>query len=245
MEIKREKLRGIRKTIGYKLLESLNTVPHATIMTTVDMTNLVHIRSAYKAAGKNPSTTAFLLKAIAVALEEYPQLNARLENGEIIRYDNADAGVAVDTPRGLMVVTVKDVGHKDVWQITDEMRDVVARLKVNKATLDELSGSTFSVSNEAMSTNDYFNSIINNNEAIIIGLARYKKQLVVHEDDTVSIRQIGNIMGNYNHMLADGMPVAAFLGKVSALLSDPLGSLIENDGTVGPMPEQRMKLHGA
>lgn len=243
MEIKREKLRGIRKTIGCKLLESLNTIPHATIMTTVDMTEIVRIRNAYKAVEKNPSTTAFLLKAIAKVLEEYPQLNAKLENGEIVYYDNADAGIAVDTPRGLMVVTVKDVGHKSIWQITEEMRDVVARLKANKITLDELSGSTFSVSNEAMSTNDYFNSIINDNEAVIIGLARYYKQLVVNEDNSVSIRWIGNIMGNYNHMLADGMPVAAFLGKISALLADPLGKLIEDDGIVGKACPKRMELH--
>lgn len=242
MEIKREKLRGIRKTIGYKLLGSLNSIPHATIMTTVDMTQLAHIRKIYKERGTSLSTTAFLLKAIAIALKKYPQLNTRLENGEIIYYDTADAGVAVDTPRGLMVVTVKDVGAKSVRQITEEMRDIVSRLKEGRAELDELSGSTFSVSNEAMSTNDYFNSIINNNECLIIGLARYKKQLAVNEDDSLSIRLIGNIMGNYNHMLADGMPVAAFLGEVSRLMSDPMGNLIGDEGIVPPLEIKKIRL---
>lgn len=242
MEIKREKLRGIRKTIGFKLLGSLNSIPHATIMTTVDMTQLAHIRTAYKQRGKSLSTTAFLLKAVATALQDYPQLNTRLENGEIIHYDTADAGIAVDTPRGLMVVTVRDVGAKSVFQISEEMRDIVSRLKAGKAELDELSGSTFSVSNEAMSTNDYFNSIINNNECFIIGLARYKKQLIVNEDDSLSIRLIGNIMGNYNHMLADGMPVAAFLGEISRLMSDPMGSLIEDEGIVPPLEIKKIRI---
>lgn len=242
MEIKREKLRGVRKTIGFKLLNSLNSIPHATIMTTVDMTEIVRIRNDYKSKGRSVATTAFLIKAIAIVLERYPQLNTRLENGEIVYYDNADAGIAVDTPRGLMVITVRDVTHKDIWQITDEMRDIVARLKVGKATMEETSGSTFSVSNEAMSTNDYFNSIINNDECFIIGLPRYKKQLIVNDDDSISIRYMGNIMANYNHMLADGMPVAAFLGEISRLLSDPIGNLIQDDGTVHKEMPQRFSI---
>lgn len=221
MEIRREKLRGVRKLIGTKLHESRTTIPHATIMTTVDMTELDKLKKEYKAKGMSLSTTAFLVKAIGIKLEKYPQLNTRLENGEIIYYDKANAGIAVDTPRGLMVITVNDVANKSIIKITEEIRDIVDRLKRNKALPDEMTGSTFSVSNEAMSTNDYFDSIINNNECIIIGLARYKKQLVVNDDDTTSIRLIGNIMGNYNHMLADGMPVAAFLGEVAALLADP------------------------
>lgn len=242
MEIKREKLWGIRKAIGCKLLGSLNSIPHATIMTTVDMTQVVHIRNVYKEKGKSLSTTAFLLKAVATALKDYPQLNTRLENNEIIYYDTADAGIAVDTPRGLMVVTVRDVGAKSVWQITEEMRDLVTRLKAGRTAMEELGGSTFSVSNEAMSTNDYFNSIINNNECVIIGLARYKKQLVVNEDDSLSIRQIGNIMGNYNHMLADGMPVAAFLGEISRLLSDPIGNLMEDEQIVPPLETRKIHI---
>ncbi len=221
MEIKREKLRGVRKLIGTKLHESRTSIPHATIMTTVDMTELDQLKKAYKAKGQSLSTTAFLVKAIGIKLQKYPQLNTRLENGEIVYYDEANAGIAVDTERGLMVVTVKDVANKSIIQITEELRDVASRLKRGKASPDEMTGSTFSVSNEAMSTNDYFDSIINNNECIIIGLARYKKQLVVNDDDTTSIRLIGNIMGNYNHMLADGMPVAAFLGEVVALLAEP------------------------
>lgn len=221
MEIKREKLGGIRKLIGTKLHQSRTNIPHATIMTTVDMTELDKLKKEYKANGESLSTTAFLVKAIGLKLEKYPQLNTRLENGEIIYYDTADAGIAVDTPKGLMVVTVRDVANKSIRQITDELRDVVDRLKRGKASPDEMTGSTFSVSNEAMSTNDYFDSIINNNECIIIGLARAKKQLVVNDDDTTSIRLLANIMGNYNHMLADGMPVAAFLGEVAELLAEP------------------------
>lgn len=221
MEIKREKLGGIRKLIGTKLHQSRTNIPHATIMTTVDMTELDKLKKEYKANGESLSTTAFLVKAIGLKLEKYPQLNTRLENGEIIYYDTADAGIAVDTPKGLMVVTVKDVANKSIRQITDELRDVVDRLKRGKASPDEMTGSTFSVSNETMSTNDYFDSIINNNECIIIGLARAKKTIVVNDDDTTSIRLMANIMGNYNHMLADGMPVAAFLGEVAELLAEP------------------------
>lgn len=221
MEIKREKLSGIRKLIGTKLHQSRTSIPHATIMTTVDMTELDKLKKEYKAKGESLSTTAFLVKAIGLKLKKYPQLNTRLENGEVIYYDTADAGIAVDTPKGLMVVTVKDVANKGIKQITEELRDVVDRIKRGKASPDEMTGSTFSVSNEAMSTNDYFDSIINNNECIIIGLARAKKQIVVNDDDTTSIRLMANIMGNYNHMLADGMPVAAFLGEVAALLADP------------------------
>lgn len=221
MEIKREKIIGIRKFIGSRLRESLAAFPHVTIMTTVDMTEIDRIKKEYKIKGQSLSTTAFLIKAVGVALRKYPNMNTRYENGEIVYYDEADAGIAVDSPKGLMVVTVRNVTAKSIATLTEELRGLVERVKKGTVTLDELTGSTFTVSNESMSKNDYFSSVLNNNECIIVGLARYKKQFMIDDNDNALIRLIGNIMLNFNHGLVDGMPAAAFLGEVAELLSDP------------------------
>ena len=221
MEIKREELSKMRKTIGDNLMKSLITIPHATITTTVDMTNLIELRENLKKDGTNLSLTTFLMKAVEKHLAEYPIFNCRLEEEEVIYYDHVNAGVAVDSDRGLMVINVPDVHKKSISELTEDMRDRVARLKAGKITMDDITGSTFTISNEAMSTNDHFNSIINNNECFILGLARYKKQLVVNDDDTTSIRKIANIMLNYNHRMVDGMESAAFLGKISQTLASP------------------------
>jgi pyruvate dehydrogenase E2 component (dihydrolipoamide acetyltransferase) len=221
MEIKREKLTKIRKTIGDNLMNSLITIPHATISTTVDMTDLIDLRKARKADGENLSITAFIMKAVERHMEEFPIFNCRCEGDEVIYYDQVNAGVAVDSPRGLMVINVPDVQKKSVAELTGEMRERVANLKAGKITMEDISGSTFTISNEVMSTNDFFNSIINNNECFIIGLARYKKQLVVNDDDSTSIRQIANIILNFNHRMVDGMGAAAFLGKIAETLCNP------------------------
>lgn len=228
MEVKRVKYSGVRRIIGEKLQESLSGDPHATIMTTVDWTNMLAFRKQYKdEKGVSLAGTAFMIKAIGIALKDFPQFNTRLvdaESGsgkEIVYYDDADAGIAVDTPKGLMMITVKDVANRSLEDITNDMRDKVSRLKAGKILPEEVTGSTFSISNEIMSTNDFFNSIINNNEAFIVGVARHKKQLVVNDDDTTSIREIGNMMLTYNHKMNDGMPAAALLGKIAELLAEP------------------------
>ncbi len=228
MEIKRVKYSGVRKIIGERLQESLSGDPHATILTTVDWTNMLEFRKEYKdKTGISLAGTSFMIKATGLALKKFPQFNTRLvdsETGngkEIVYYDDADAGIAVDTPKGLMMVTVKNVANRGLEDITNDMRDKVARLKAGKILPEEVVGSTFSISNEMMSTNDFFNSIINNHEAFILGVARHKKQLVVNDDDTTSIREIGNMMLTYNHKMNDGMPAAALLGEIAELLTNP------------------------
>lgn len=227
MEIKREPYKGVRKFIGEALQTSLSGDPHATIMTTVDMTKYVELKKELKAKGTSLSGTAFYIKAIGVALKDFPQFNARLldaEDGkgkEIVYYDTADAGVAVDTERGLMMITIPDCGNRSVAELTDDIRDKATRIKTGKIKPEETKGSTFSISNEMMSTNTFFNSIINNNEAFIIGVPRFDKTPVVDENDNIVIRQIGNLMLTYNHKMADGMPAAALLGRIAELMGDP------------------------
>ena len=226
-EIKRVPYAGVRKIIGDTLHSSLTNAPHATIMTTVDMTRYDSLRKKMKAQGMSLSGTAFFIKAIGLALEEYPQFNARLvekEDGsgeEIIYYDQADAGIAVDTPRGLMMITVRDCAHRSVRDLTDDIRDKAYRIRNGGIKYSETVGSTFTISNEMMSTNDFFNSIINNNETFIIGVPRYKKTPVVDENDNIVIRQMGNIILTYNHKMVDGMPAAALLGRIAELMAEP------------------------
>lgn len=226
-EVKRIPYKGVRKIIGDTLHNSLMNAPHATIMTSVDMTNYDELKKKMKKSGTSLSGTAFFIKATGLALKEFPQFNARLvpsENGngeEIVFYDDADAGIAVDTPRGLMMITVRDCVNRSVKDLTDDIRDKAYRMRNGGIRYSETIGSTFTISNEMMSTNDFFNSIINNNETFILGIPRYKKMPVVDENDRIVVRQIGNIILTYNHKMVDGMPAAAFLGKIAEYMEDP------------------------
>lgn len=226
-EVKRVAYKGVRKIIGDTLHASLTNAPHATIMTSVDLTRYDELKKRMKAQGNSLSSTAFFIKAIGLALKEYPQFNARLvpaEDGngeEIVFYDTADAGIAVDTKRGLMMITVRDCANRSVKDLTDDIRDKAYRMRNGGIRYSETVGSTFTISNEIMSTNDFFNSIINNNETFIVGIPRYKKMPVVDENDNIVIRQMGNIILTYNHKMVDGMPSAAFLGRIAELMEDP------------------------
>jgi pyruvate dehydrogenase E2 component (dihydrolipoamide acetyltransferase) len=226
-EVKRTAYKGVRKIIGDTLTKSYSEDPHATIMTTADMTNYFELKKKWKAEGKSYSGTAFFIKAAGVALKDFPQFNTRLvpnEDGtglDIVQYDTADAGVAVDTPKGLMMITIPDCGNRSIEDLTADIRDKADRIRNNKIKPEETRGSTFSISNEMMSTNTYFNSIINNNEAFIIGVPRFDKVPVYDENENIVPRMRGNLMLTYNHKMADGMPAAALLGKMAELLNDP------------------------
>lgn len=226
-EVKRVAYRGVRRIIGDNLHQSATSTPHATMMTTVDMTRYEALRRKMKAQNMSLSSTAFFIKAIGLALREFPDFNTRLvknERGdgeEIIYYDHADAGIAVDTPRGLMMITVRNVANRSVRDLTQDIRDKAYRIKNGKIRYEETIGSTFTISNEMMSKNDFFNSIINNNETFILGVARYKKTPVVDENDNIVIRQIGNIILTYNHKVVDGMPAASFMARIAELMEEP------------------------
>lgn len=219
-------LAGIRKIIAEKMKKSQLDNPHASGYLKVDMTEVLKLKKEYESKNINISMSSILIKAIAVAMKKFPQMNSRLEGEEIITYDDVNVGVGVALPYGLIAVVVKEAQTKSLEQISKELSHLIEKANKGQLTLDEMTGSTITVSNLSMSKVEAFTSIINNNECLIIGLGGIKKELVVNKDDTTSIRQMSNLCFNINHAILDGYPGTMFGCELAEIMEKPYVSLI-------------------
>ncbi len=218
---RREKLSRMRAMIGDNMRKSSQEIPRASGFISVDMTELLELQQELREQGKKVSDTIFLVKAVVEGLKERPELNARLEGDEVVYYDSINAGVGANTPNGLMVLVLRDLRNKSLLQIADQFREMMGRLANNKLTMDDVTGSTFTISSLSKSKLRAFSSIINNNECFILGMAGIHKEPVVLEDGSIAARDICNIIVNMNHVLVDGVSITAFLERVCDVLEHP------------------------
>ena len=221
MSHRREKLSRMRKLIGDNMRRSSQEIPQASGFVSVDFTELLELQQELREQGKKVSDTIFLVKAVVEGLKERPELNARLEGDEAVYYDDINAGVAANTPNGLMVITLRRLQDKSLLEIAELFRDTMGRMSSNKLTMDDISGSTFTVSSLSKSRLRAFSSIINNNECFILGMAGIHKEPVVLPDGSIAARDICNIIVNMNHVLVDGVSITAFLERVCGVLEHP------------------------
>lgn len=218
----RTKLNRMRQYIGGALLESITTIPQAHGFTSVDCTAMLAFQEKAAAEGRKISTSVYLLKCIAQALEEFPQLNSRLEGDEIITYDEINGGVGVDMNGNLAVVVVKNLQGKSIYQIADDFKVLTDKIKNKKLTMDDISGGTFTISNLSKRKRyGAFNSIINNKESFILGMAGIVKMPWVDENDQIVIKPRSNITMNINHTIMDGATSGKFSELIFTLFENP------------------------
>jgi pyruvate dehydrogenase E2 component (dihydrolipoamide acetyltransferase) len=167
-----------------------------------------------------PSYNALLAKLVAQALGEHPELNTSLDGDEIVTWETVDIAIAVDTERGLLVPVVRDVQDKPVRELAREMEDLLARAKAGKATPDELTGSTFTITNLGVYEIDTFTPIINPPECAILGIGRLVEKMVVREGSP-TVRTMLTLSLTFDHRLVDGAPAARFLQRVKQLVETP------------------------
>lgn len=217
----RTKLKGIQKVAAERLLESVLGFSQATQFLEVDMSEVEKLKAEYKNRGQKISSTAIFVKAMALAVAEYPHMNSRLEGDTIIQYDDFNPGIAVDTPKGLLVVVLRAAQNKTLDQINAELSELLERVRNNKLTLDDFKGSTMTISNMSMTNVDFFTSIVNNFETVIMGFGRTKKRVVVGENDEILIKPTSWIMANINHTLTSGVPSNYFMNHIATVLENP------------------------
>jgi len=219
-----------RRVIAERMANSAHTTAPVTLHTEVDATELVRLREQLKADTKQANSTAsvpsfndLLAKIAAHALSEHPNVNVRLDGNEIVQEATANIGIAVDTERGLLVVVVRDVKNKGLRQVAGEAAQLIARAREGKAALDDLRGSTFTITNLGMYEIDGFTPIINLPECAILGVGRIApKQVVVDAAaEKVAIRQMMTISLTFDHRLVDGAPAARFLQRIKQLIEQP------------------------
>jgi pyruvate dehydrogenase E2 component (dihydrolipoamide acetyltransferase) len=222
--------RGVRKKISEAMVRSKYTAPHFTVVEELDVTELVALREKAKAMGAEVGVKVtfmpFIMKAVALGLAKYPQLNAHLDEAaqEIVRYGYVNLGIAMDTDQGLIVPVVKEVQAKGVLQLAAELADLADRTRAGKVKPDELKGSTFSISNAGNIGGTLATPIINFPDVAILGVHRIVKRPGVVETpqgDKIEVRQYMNLSCSVDHRLADGADGARFLVHVKRLLENP------------------------
>ncbi len=237
---------GMRKTIGMRLQQSYQQVPHVTFGVDVDVTNAEGLRARANAkidaqaklSGNSPrpqplpggegssiriSLTALLAKACAWALLRHPMMNARLDMNanQIVLNDAAHIGIAVALADGLIVPVVRNVQTKGLLRLASDIADLGARAKTNKLKPDEVGDGTFTISNLGMYGIDRFTAIINPPETAILAVGRVRRMFVPDANDQPVLRPIMTLTLSADHRVIDGAVAAQFMRDLRDAIEQP------------------------
>ncbi len=208
-EGRREPIRGVRRRIVEHLTKAHREIPAVTFVEECDFTE-VDVKQLVPLA----------LKAVALELKEFPELNARLEGEEIVYLDRYDIGVAVQTDQGLVVPVVRDCDTRSPDELAGEVERLAEAAREGKLAPKELRGSTFTVTSAGKLGGLLVTPLINHPEVAILGVHRIGERPVVR-DGEVAVRRIGNISLTFDHRVVDGARAAAFTLAVIARLEQP------------------------
>jgi pyruvate dehydrogenase E2 component (dihydrolipoamide acetyltransferase) len=216
---------SMRKAIARKMAESKSHVPHFYVSTEVDMTEAAKLRQDLiptfeSKTGVRLSFTHLLVKAVAMALEEYPQLNSTFEEENIKLWKAINIGIAVSLEDGLIVPVLRNANKMSLMEIASEANGLVARAREKRLREDEFTGGTFTISNMGALDVNLFIAIINVPETAILGVGKISdKPAVVKEE--IAIRKMMTMTLSADHRVVDGVLAAKFLQKVKELLEEP------------------------
>jgi pyruvate dehydrogenase E2 component (dihydrolipoamide acetyltransferase) len=218
-------LKGVRGIIAERMAASVHTTARVTLVMEVDATEFVAARERIKAKvskdwGFAPGYNDLLAKVVAVALRQFPYMNARLAPDAIEIMGHVNIGMAVDTERGLLVPVIKDADKKNLRQFGEDFRRMVDGARSGRSLPDDLSGGTFTITNLGMYDVDAFTPVINLPEAAILGVGRIAAKAVPHGNEIV-VRQMWTLSLVFDHRLVDGAPAARFLQMIKSLIEDP------------------------
>ncbi len=217
---------GLRRNIAQRMQLAKSRIPHFTYVDEVDVSELERLRAELNRqhADRESRLTVlpFLMRAVVVAVGEFPQMNARYDddNGVVHRHRSVHLGVATQTAKGLMVPVVAAANELDLWECSDEVTRLSTAARTNKITLEELSGSTITISSLGSLGGIVSTPIINYPEVAIIGVNKIAVR-PVYVDGAVLPRQIMNLSSSFDHRVVDGADAAAFIQRIKALLETP------------------------
>ena len=218
---------GMRKTIGTRLQQSYQQVPHITLDVDVDTSAAEALRAKANANLKAGATkiglTAIITKACAWALQRHPLLNSQLDEaaGHITLLDEVNIGIAVALENGLIVPVIHQANAKGIQQIAADIGDVSARAKANKLKAHDIQGGTFSISNLGMFGVDRFTAIINPPETAILAVGASKPTFVPDANGQPVLRPMLTLRLSADHRVIDGAVAAQFLADVRAAIESP------------------------
>ena len=228
---RREKMSSLRKTIARRLVAVKNETAMLTTFNEVDMKPVMDVRSKFKDKFKEKHEVglgfmSFFVKAVTVALKDFPGVNASIDGDEIVYNDFADVSVAVSTPRGLVVPVIRNAETLSFAAVEKEIIRLAVRARDGKLGLDEMSGGTFTITNGGTFGSMLSTPIINAPQSAILGMHNIVERAVV-VDGQIVIRPIMYVALSYDHRIIDGKDSVSFLVRVKQLLEDPMRLLLD------------------
>ncbi len=222
-EDQRIPLDKLRSIIGKRMVESKTQLPHFYVTSEVNMAALMELRKQFNSQlpeEQRLSVNDFIVKATALALRQYPNLNASLQGNEIIRHGQHNVGVAVALDSGLITVVCKNADFKSLGLISQEVREMVSRARAGKVRPEDIEGSTFSISNLGMFDVEHFIAIINPPEAAILAVGSVKETAVVENGEVKAGLRMKMTL-SADHRVTDGAEAARFMQTLKGLLEKP------------------------
>jgi 2-oxoglutarate dehydrogenase E2 component (dihydrolipoamide succinyltransferase) len=224
-DIRSEKMTMLRKKVAERLVSVKNTTAMLTTFNEVNMKPIMDLRAKYKDVFKEKHQVglgfmSFFTKAVCEALHQFPAVNARIEGNEIVFHDYCDIGVAVSTPKGLMVPVMRNAEMLTLAQIEKNIGDLAKKARDGKITVDDMQGGTFTITNGGVFGSMLSTPIINPPQSAILGMHNIVERPVA-ENGQVVIRPIMYVALSYDHRIIDGRESVSFLVKVKDMLEHP------------------------
>jgi 2-oxoglutarate dehydrogenase E2 component (dihydrolipoamide succinyltransferase) len=234
----RKKMSTLRRKISERLVQVKNETAMLTTFNEVDMSAVMELRSKYQKKfvdkhGIKLGFMSFFTKAAAVALKAFPEVNSMIDGNEIVSFNYADIGIAVQTPKGLMVPVIRDTEHKSLANLETEIAELANKARAGKISIDELQGGTFSITNGGIFGSMLSTPIINPPQAGILGMHNIVDRPVAIKGEVV-IRPIMYLALSYDHRIIDGKSSVGFLKMIKELIEGP--TMLLTDG----FAEQRL-----
>ncbi|WP_295623258.1 2-oxoglutarate dehydrogenase complex dihydrolipoyllysine-residue succinyltransferase [uncultured Nitrosomonas sp.] len=221
----------LRQRIAERLVESQSTAAILTTFNEVNMQAIIDLRARYKTEfekeyGVKLGFMSFFVKAVIAALKKYPVINASVEGNEIIYHDFYDIGIAIGSPRGLVVPIIRDADRLTLAEIELQIADFAKRAQNGKLSIEELSGGTFSITNGGVFGSMLSTPIINPPQSAILGIHATKERPVV-ENGQIVIRPMNYLALSYDHRIVDGREAVLSLVAMKEALEYPMSPLLE------------------
>ena len=224
-DTKNEKMSMLRRKVAERLVAVKNETAMLTTFNEIDMKPIMDMRKQYKdkfreVHGVNLGFMSFFTKAVTEALNLYPAVNAMIEGKEAVFHDYADIGIAVSSPKGLMVPVVRNAEQMSLHEIEAEIKRLAIKARDGKMTIEEMTGGTFTITNGGVFGSMLSTPIINPPQSAILGMHNIVERAVVVHGEVV-VRPIMYLALSYDHRIIDGKESVSFLVKVKEMLENP------------------------
>lgn len=209
----------MRQVIAQRLTQSVVTAPHFFVTVSVDMTELIKLRVLLKEQGAPFTVTDFISQAVVLTLREFPDVNSTTDGKTIRWHSRVHLGLAVSLEQGLVVPVIRNAGELTLAELNQQAKELADKARAGKLTPDQMTGSTFTISNMGMLDVENFTAIINPGESAILAVSSTMKQPVVR-DDKVVVRSMMKMTLSSDHRIVDGAMAARFANAIKKKLED-------------------------